>query len=126
MGGKRKATAASAVETERAEKRRREVQWAHVRAAMCGVLGRVCRKRRGKRREKEQRTSHTPGTATAVHHNVQNPAVAVSRVRETACSRPKRGCKDLPPGTYAPVKRFRGTPPGQGRTIHNTNKIHNK
>ena len=41
VGSKRKATAERAVESERAEKRRREVQWARVRAAMCGVLGRV-------------------------------------------------------------------------------------
>ena len=76
-GRKRKAPAERALEAERAEKRRREVQWAHVRASMCGVLDRVGRKRRGKRREKEQRTSHAPGTATAVHHKVQNSAVAV-------------------------------------------------
>ena len=64
VGSKRKATAASAVETERAEKRRREVQWAHVHAAMCGVLGRVGRKRRGKRTGKERRT---PTCAIRIH-----------------------------------------------------------
>ena len=79
VGGKRKATAERAVENERAEKRRREVQWAHVRAAMCGVLGRVGRKRRGKRPGKERRASHTPGTATAVPHEVQKAAVAVTK-----------------------------------------------
>ena len=34
-GRKRKSTAAGAAEAERAEKVRREVQWAHVRAAVC-------------------------------------------------------------------------------------------
>ena len=44
VGRKRKSTAAGAAEAERAEKVRREVQWAHVRAAVCGLLGKIeCR-----------------------------------------------------------------------------------
>ncbi len=65
-GRKRKAPAAGALEAERAEKVRREVQWAHVRAAMCGVLLRTERKRAGKKRAREKRTGHAPGTAAIV------------------------------------------------------------
>jgi len=66
-GRKRKAPAARALEAERAEKVRREVQWAHVRAAMCGVLRRAERKRAGRRRAREKRTSSASGTAPIVH-----------------------------------------------------------
>ncbi len=64
------------MEAERAEKVRREVQWAHVRAAMCGVLLRTERKRAGKKRAREKRTGHAPGVAGIV----RSVAVAPSEV----------------------------------------------
>ena len=66
-GRKRKASAAGALEAERAEKVRREVQWAHVRAAMCGVLRRAGRKKAGRRRASVKRTGHAPRTAPIAH-----------------------------------------------------------
>ena len=42
------------------------MQWAHVRAALCGVLLRTERKRAGKKRAREKRTGHSPGTAAIV------------------------------------------------------------
>ena len=113
-GRKRKAPAAGALEAERAEKVRREVQWAHVRAAMCGVLLRMERKRAGKKRAREKRTGHAPGTAAIVRKVAAPSKVATVTVQEgIMATRPKRKCKEVPPGTYAPAKRAKGTPPGR-------------
>ena len=110
----RKASAAGALEAERAEKVRREVQWAHVRAAMCGVLRRAGRKKAGRRRASVTRISHAPGTATIVHIAVPPSQVqAVTEKEGIKETRPKRKCKEVPPGTYAPMKRAKGTPPGR-------------
>ena len=112
-GGKRKATAAGAWEAVRAEKVRREVHWAHVRAAMCAVLHRARRRERGKGQQRKKRTGHTPGTTTSVANEaVVNAEASVVREAKTE-NRPKRKCKDIPPGTYAPVQRIRGAPPGR-------------
>ena len=114
-GGKRKATAAGAWEAVRAEKVRREVHWAHVRAAMCAVLHRARRRERGKGQQRKKRTGHTPGTTTSVANEaVVNAEASVVREAKTE-NRPKRKCKDIPPGTYAPVKRIRGAPPAHCR-----------
>ena len=113
-GRKRKASAAGVLEAERAEKVRREVQWAHVRAAMCGVLRRAGRKKAGMRRASVTRTSHAPGTATIVHNAAAPSQVpAVTEKEGIKEKRPKRKCKEVPPGTYAPMKRAKGTPPGR-------------
>ena len=100
-GGKRKATAAGAWEAVRAEKVRREVHWAHVRAAMCAVLHRARRRERGKGQQRKKRTGHTPGTTTIVANEaVVNAEASVVREAKTE-NRPKRKCKDIPPGTPA-------------------------
>ena len=77
-GRKRKASGAGALEAERAEKVRREVQWAHVRAAMCGVLSRAERKRAGKKRAREKRTGHAPGMAATVRTVAAAPSEAAT------------------------------------------------
>ena len=102
-GGKRKATAAGAWEAVRAEKVRREVHWAHVRAAMCAVLHRARRRERGKGQQRKKRTGHTPGTTTVVANEaVVNAEASVVREAKTE-NRPKRKCKDIPPGTRGRV-----------------------
>ena len=89
-GGKRKATAAGAWEAVRAEKVRREVHWAHVRAAMCAVLHRARRRERGKGQQRKKRTGHTPGTTTSVANEaVVNAEASVVREAKTE-NRPKR------------------------------------
>jgi len=111
-GRKRKAPAAGALEAVRAEKVRREVQWAHVRAAMCGVLLRTERKRAGKKRAREKRTGHSPGTAAIVRRVAAPSQVMTVTVQEGKLEkRSTRKCQEVPPGTYAPVKRAKGTPP---------------
>ena len=113
-GRKRKASAAGALEAERAEKVRREVQWAHVRAAMCGVLRRAERKKAGRRRAGVKRTRHAPRTAPIVHNAAAPSQVPTVTAQEGIKEkRPKRKCKEVPPGTYAPIKRAKGTPPGR-------------
>ena len=112
-GRKRKASAAGALEAERAEKVRREVQWAHVRAAMCGVLRRAERKKAGRRRASVKRTGHAPGTAP-MHSDAAPSQVPTVTVQEEIKEKsPKRKCKEVPPGTYAPIKRAKGMPPGR-------------
>ena len=113
VGRKRKASAAGAWEAVRAEKVQREVHWARVRAAVCAVLSRARRRERGKGQQRKKRTGHKPGTTTSVAEAAV-PEAETSVVRETeTANRPKRKCKDIPPGSYAPVKRPRGTPPGR-------------
>ena len=114
-GRKRKAPAERAFEAERAEKVRREVQWAQVRAAVCGVLRRAARKRAGRRRASGNHTGGTAGTAL----NANNDAAAPSELETVTVqegimeNRPKRKCQEVPPGTYAPIKRAKGMPPGR-------------
>ena len=113
VGRKRKASAAGAWEAVRAEKVQREVHWARVRAAVCAVLSRARRRERGKGQQRKKRTGHKPGTTTSVAEAAV-PQAETSVVRETeTANRPKRKCKDIPPGSYAPVKRPRGAPPGR-------------
>ena len=90
MGRKRKATAAGEAEAARVEKVRREVQWAQVRAAMCGVLNRAERKQSRRRRKRAKRTSHSPGTTAIVHEDVAPAEVSEVPERKTA-NRQKKG-----------------------------------
>ena len=73
-------------------------------------------KRTGKRRAREKRTGHAPGMAATVRTVAAAPteAATVVTVQEGIMEkRPKRKCKEVPPGTYAPIKRAKGTPPGR-------------
>ena len=114
-GRKRKAPAERALEAERAEKVRREVQWAQVRAAVCGVLRRAARKRAGRRRASGNHTGGTAGTALNANNDAAAPSelVTVTVQEGIMVNRPKRKCQEVPPGTYAPIKRAKGTPPGR-------------
>ena len=85
-----------------------------MRAAMCGVLRRAERKKAGKRRARAKRTGHVPGTAPIVHSEAAPSEVSTVTVQEgIKANRPKRKCKEVPPGTYAPIKRAKGMPPGR-------------